>query len=135
MAERDAVLERVRKLCLSLPDVVETQSWGHPNWKAGKRLFAAFNQYRGHDCIAFLAEVGFRDVLVKDERFFDGGYGRGDKTWVCLKAEGRLDWKEVERLLAQSHQLAWSPPKPPRKRAAAKTKKPAGRTRRPRTAR
>ncbi|MDY7230154.1 MmcQ/YjbR family DNA-binding protein [Hyalangium rubrum] len=132
MAERDAVLERVRKLCLSLPDVFETQSWGHPNWKAGKRIFAAFNHYRGHDCIAFLAEVGFRDVLVRDERFFDGGYGRGDKTWVCLKTDvGRLNWKEVEQLLTQSHRLAWSPPKAPRKAAAAK--KPATRPRRTRT--
>jgi hypothetical protein len=131
MAESDPVLERVRKLCLALPDVSETQSWGHPNWKAGKRLFAAYNHYKGHDCIAFLAELGLRDVLVRDERFFEGGYGRGDKTWLCLKTAGRLNWKEVEQLLRQSHQLVWAPPRQPR--AATRAAKPTSRARRPRT--
>jgi hypothetical protein len=130
MAERDAILERVRKICLSLPDVVEAQSWGHPNWKAGKRLFAAYDHYRGQDCICFLAEVDFRDVLVRDERFFDAGHGRGDKTWVGLKTDGRMDWSEVERLLGQAHRLVWSAPQRPQAKARA-AKSPGG-ARRPR---
>lgn len=103
------VLKKLRARCLAYPDVVEVQSWGHPNWKAKGRIFATFSHYRGKDCICFQAELGLRDVLVRDPRFWDAGFSRGEKTWMALDAGGRIDWKEVGDLLDRSYQLVTAP--------------------------
>jgi len=48
----DEALRRVRKYCLSLPESSEVGSWGHPNFRAGKRTFAAYEWIKGpFDCV------------------------------------------------------------------------------------
>ena len=47
------VVEKLRALCLSFPETSETSSWGHPNFRAGKRTFAAFERVKGRPSIAF----------------------------------------------------------------------------------
>ena len=37
-------LERVRRLCLALPETRETAAWGHPVFKAGTKTFAAIDR-------------------------------------------------------------------------------------------
>ena len=46
-------LARLRSICLSLPESSETASWGHPNFKAGKKTFVAFERVKGRASIAF----------------------------------------------------------------------------------
>jgi predicted DNA-binding protein (MmcQ/YjbR family) len=119
----DPILKRLRALCLGFPDVEETTSWGHPNWRTKGpkgRMFATWSHYRGKDCICFQAELGLRDVLVRDPRFWDAGFSRGEKTWMALDATGRLDWKEIEDLVGRSYRLVTAP----RPRAAPKKKAP-----------
>jgi predicted DNA-binding protein (MmcQ/YjbR family) len=48
-----AVLKRLRKVCLSLPETSETVKWGHPTFVAGQKMFAVLDEYRGRPCIAF----------------------------------------------------------------------------------
>jgi hypothetical protein len=31
--------ERVRKICMTYPEAAEKNSWGHPNFRAGKKTF------------------------------------------------------------------------------------------------
>ena len=42
MSTTDAVLQRFRDLSLSLPETSEVGSWGHANFRSGKRTFATF---------------------------------------------------------------------------------------------
>ena len=37
--------KKLRGLCLSLPETSEVGSWGHPNFRAGKKTFAVFETY------------------------------------------------------------------------------------------
>lgn len=43
------VFARARALCLAFPETAETVSWGHPNFRAGKKTFCAMlaRSYRG----------------------------------------------------------------------------------------
>jgi hypothetical protein len=40
-----AVLNRLREMCLSFPETKEVSSWGHPNFRAGKKTFATFETF------------------------------------------------------------------------------------------
>ena len=85
-----------------LPEANEVSSWGHPNFRAGKKIFASLDHYQGRRCIAFKTER--QKDLLKDDRFFVAPYA-GHRGWVCLKVEAKLDWKEIESLLLSSYRL------------------------------
>jgi predicted DNA-binding protein (MmcQ/YjbR family) len=98
------VLLRLRKLCLSLPEVRETVKWGHPTFEAGKKIFAVLDRYEGRPCIAFRAALDKVDELLADNRFSEAPYA-ARFGWVCLNIDGRLDWAEVEHLVQGSYRL------------------------------
>ena len=100
-----APIDRLRAICLALPGVTETSSWGHPNFRTGNRIFASFDNYRGEECICFKAEREMQDLLLDDERFFRAPYV-GHLGWVCVRAAGRLNWRKLRGLLFESHRLA-----------------------------
>ena len=101
----EAVLKRLRQICCSLPNVTETKSWGHPNWRTGKKLFASWDEYKGIQCIAFNAGFPLQDVLLQDPRFFYAPYA-GNRGWVCMKIDGKMDWSEIKELIQRSYSLA-----------------------------
>jgi len=96
------VLARLRKLCLALPAVTETGTFGHPNFRVGKKIFAAFEPVQGRPAVAFrLGPEQATLTLVSDARFFPTPYGRG--YWVSLWADVKLDWKEIDDLVKRSY--------------------------------
>jgi predicted DNA-binding protein (MmcQ/YjbR family) len=98
------ILARLRLVCLRLPEVRETVKWGHPTFEAGKKMFAVLDHYEGRPCIAFRAPSEKLDALLSDERFIEAPYA-ARYGWVCLFADGRIDWAEVEELLQASYRL------------------------------
>jgi predicted DNA-binding protein (MmcQ/YjbR family) len=65
-----AALERVRAICLGFPGAIETTSFGHPTWKAGRKTFAVFEKYRGDWSVALKADPGEQRALIEtDVRF------------------------------------------------------------------
>jgi predicted DNA-binding protein (MmcQ/YjbR family) len=103
MQTPDPVLRRLRRLCLALPESSEVGSWGHPNFRAGKRTFAAFEWINERPSIAFRLNSTDIDLLLRRKRFFVTPYGRGQ--WVSVWADGRLNWDLVERLLRRSYRV------------------------------
>ena len=51
----DKTLKQVRSLCLALPESSEVEAWGHPTFRAGKKMFAVFG---GHDGTLTLDSTG-----------------------------------------------------------------------------
>jgi predicted DNA-binding protein (MmcQ/YjbR family) len=98
------LLTRLRRICLGLPEARETVKWGHPTFEAGKKIFAVLDCYEGRPCIAFRAPGEKLEALLADERFFAAPYA-AKHGWICLRAEGRIDWAEVEKLLHDSYRL------------------------------
>jgi predicted DNA-binding protein (MmcQ/YjbR family) len=99
-----SVLATLRRICLRLPEVRETVKWGHPTFEAGKKIFAVLDHYDGRPCIAFRAPSEKLEALLSDERFIEAPYA-ARYGWICLYADGRLDWSEVENLLLASYRL------------------------------
>ena len=101
----EKVLVRLRKLCLALPGVTETGSFGHPNFRVGKRIFVAHEPVQGRPSVAFkLGAEQATACLVSDDRFFPTPYGRGH--WVSLWADSALNWKEIADLVLRSFRTA-----------------------------
>jgi predicted DNA-binding protein (MmcQ/YjbR family) len=103
MSSTDRVLRSLREECLSLPEVSEVSSWGHPNFRAGKRTFATFELIDGRPSIAFRLDGSDVDLLVRRKQFFTTPYGRGQ--WVSLWADAPLDWRSVADLLRRSYKV------------------------------
>ena len=99
----ERALQRLRPLCLAFPESSERSSWGHPNFKAGTKTFAAFEPVKGRPSIAFRLNPTDVDLLLQRDGFFTTPYGRG--LWVSMWADGPVDWKLVNRLLDRSYRL------------------------------
>lgn len=99
----DARLARVRKLCLSLPETSEVSSWGHPNFRAGKRTFVAFERINERASIAFYLDPFEVEELEKQVGFMRTPYGRG--RWVSLLLTPRPKWPLLEALVLKSYRL------------------------------
>ena len=99
----EETLGKLRSICLSLPETSETGSWGHPNFRAGKKTFAAFERVKGRASIAFRVDAEDVNRLLARKEFFVTPYGRG--LWVSVWADGRIDWRAVEDLVERSYRV------------------------------
>lgn len=99
----DPLLSRVRRLCLSLPETSEAASWGHPNFRAGKRTFVTFEHVDGVDTIAFRLPSFDVEDLKGQPGFTRTPYGQG--RWVSLRIRPRPKWPDVEGLVLKSYRL------------------------------
>jgi predicted DNA-binding protein (MmcQ/YjbR family) len=97
----DNPLERLRSLCLAFPETVEIEAWGHPNFRAGKRTFAAFEWWRGRPGIAVRVDPFDQADLLQSGRFFAPPHGQG--RWLAVWADEELDWALLEELLETSY--------------------------------
>ena len=97
------VLTKLRAACLAFPETRETSSWGHPNFRAGKRTFATFERVDGRPSIAFRLEPDDVERLLSRKQFFTTPYGRGQ--WVSIWADTTLDWRIVGDLLQRSYRV------------------------------
>jgi predicted DNA-binding protein (MmcQ/YjbR family) len=97
------VFARARRLCLAFPETVETASWGHPNFRAGKKTFCAFEMLSGRPSIAFRLSPRDVDRTLRRQHFFATPYGRG--LWVSVWVDAAIDWTLIASLVDRSYRL------------------------------
>ena len=102
MTKQEHLLKQLRDICLKLPECTETVKWGNPTFIAGKKQFAVLDRYHDRWCIAFIARPQQQRQLLATPGFFPAPYA-AKYGWVCLDAEGRVNWKEVDRLILNSY--------------------------------
>ena len=61
-------LARLRAICRRLPQVSETMSWGHPNFRVAERTFCVLEPYRGQLTLVVKPDATHRSELLQDER-------------------------------------------------------------------
>ena len=105
-------LERLRRLCLALPDAWEKVSHGEPTFWAGKKMFASFADRANHhgagrDAVWCKATLATQDLLIarSPERYFKPPYV-GPSGWVGMHLDGSTDWADVAERLRHAHELA-----------------------------
>ena len=99
----EGILQELRTLCLSLPETIERNSFGHPNFVAGKKTFVTFEQFDGRPSIAFRLDRDNIEQLSGNSLFFATPYGRGQ--WLSLWVDATFDWNVVEELVNASYRL------------------------------
>lgn len=112
-AESRALIERVRAICLALPDATEQLAWGEPTWRVGGKLFAQFDDHHHggeHVAVWLPAPEGAQAALIDAEpaRFFRPPYV-GARGWIGIVLETAPDWGMVAALLEQAHGLVARP--------------------------
>ena len=101
MADTGKIQQDLRDLCLALPETSETDAFGHPNFKAGKKTFAVFEWYKGRPLVAFRLDAPDRDVMLMDPDFFDPPYSQG--KWVAFWADEEwADEKWADRKITKA---------------------------------
>lgn len=103
----ESVLERVRRLCLSWPDVEERLSHGEPTWfHRGKRSFVTYADRHHDDRVAFwcASPPGARDLLVEADagRYFVPPYV-GHRGWLGVYLDVEVDWQAVEEIIGAAY--------------------------------
>ena len=102
MSVEDRILAQLRELCLRLPETSETDSWGHPNFRAGKRTFAAFEWIKGRPSVAIhLGAADAEAFLLQHDGSFETPYGRG--KWVSIWADAHMDKAFLRDLIERGY--------------------------------
>ncbi len=98
--------ERLRAICLALPEAVEKETWGYPTFRVRDKIFAMERRDDGPISMWCKAPPGSQQVLVgaDPERFFVPPYV-GPKGWVGMRLDRRPDWDEVAALVTRSYRL------------------------------
>lgn len=99
-AERERTLERLRQICLGLPETSERLSHGAPTFFVhGKRAFLmVMTDHHGDGRFAIwcAAPDGMQRMLVEadPERFFVPPYV-GHRGWLGVRLDRTVDWNEL----------------------------------------
>ncbi|MEX1103427.1 MAG: MmcQ/YjbR family DNA-binding protein [Dehalococcoidia bacterium] len=100
-------VDRVRKLCLSLPGSSEKEAWGDPSFRANGRMYAIMKFGRGMR-LWCAAPAGAQQVLVESDpaRFFKPSNHPLHSGWIGITLDlTPIDWDAVGFLLAQAHEV------------------------------
>jgi hypothetical protein len=101
-------VERVRKICLSLPEVTEKISHGEPTFFVKKKVFAmcSINHHNdGHIAVTVPAAIGVQEALIKasPKKFYRPPYV-GVRGWVGIELP-KVGDKELAGHLTEAWKL------------------------------
>jgi predicted DNA-binding protein (MmcQ/YjbR family) len=100
-----SVEQRLRALCLALPEAVEQETWEAPTFRVRVKIFAMMR----HDevwSVWLKAPPGAQEILVGADpaRFFRPPYV-GPKGWIGMRLGEGVDWEEAAALVRRSYRL------------------------------
>ncbi len=105
----EEITDRVRAICLRLPEATERLSHGSPGFFAGKQFVMLWAH--GHHDHEFphlwcAAPVGAQEALVEGtpDRFFRPPYV-GGRGWVGMRLDGDVPWDEVAELCEDAYRV------------------------------
>ena len=106
VANPETILERIRRIALSLADTDEVVTWGHPTFRGpGKRHSPFLRNSKRSGAFVFAWKKRTRNSSSKTTVHFLTPY-IGKFGWVSLRVHAApLDWKEIRQLITESHRL------------------------------
>jgi hypothetical protein len=101
-----AAVERLRAICLALPEATEKIAWGEPTWRAGKIFAQMDTHHHGADHLAVWlpARPGLQQALVDEDpdRFFRPPYV-GHLGWIGVRIDRKANWRVIADLVAAAY--------------------------------
>lgn len=104
----DEMLERVRRICLALPEAAEQEAWGEPTFRIRKKIFAMYanagnHHGAGQNAVWLKAPIGVQEMLVRSapETYFVPPYV-GVKGWIGVVLDA-VEEGELREQVMQSY--------------------------------
>jgi hypothetical protein len=106
-------LERVRRICMELPETMEKLSHGEPTFFVRKKVFVMCSNNHhndGHIAVLLPAAIGVQAALIKasPEKFYRPAYV-GVRGWIGIELD-RVDDEELALHVREAWRLI-APPK------------------------
>ena len=102
-------IDRLRRICLALPEAHEVQAHGEPTFRVRNKMFATFadasnHHGRGRHAVWCKSDFVTQELLVtrSPDRYFVPAY-MGPSGWVGIYLDRKPDWAEVSERLRQSY--------------------------------
>jgi hypothetical protein len=107
-AMKNRHLERLRAICLALPEAVERETWGEATFRVRERIFTMHidNDGGGRPALWCKAPPGSQTHLIEadPDRFFVPPYV-GHKGWIGMWLDRRVAWRDVTIVVKRSFRL------------------------------
>jgi predicted DNA-binding protein (MmcQ/YjbR family) len=99
-------LDRLRPICLALPEAEERETWGEPTFRVRDKIFCMHRSDTGAPGLWCKAPPGSQAILIgaDPQRFFAPPYV-GHKGWIGMRLDRRVDWREVALVVTRSYRL------------------------------
>jgi predicted DNA-binding protein (MmcQ/YjbR family) len=99
-AAENRVLERLRKVCATLPEVTDTvDGHGHTTFRVGPKTLAMLGESEGRPSLGLKTDRQTQSELVKRKDFYPTPYV-GQHGWVSTDgSEKDIDWKTVRLVI------------------------------------
>jgi hypothetical protein len=111
-ADPQAVLQRLRALCLALPETDEIVSHGAPAFRVAGKMFCYFRHNHHGDgltcaCLKTLGRDEQEMLMEADPEVFTWPAYLGPGGWIAMSLAGPdVDWSHVEGRVLSSWRLA-----------------------------
>jgi hypothetical protein len=108
VTDREAVLARIRAICLAFPETSERPSHGQPTFfvRGKKSFLMVLDDHHGDGRFAIwcAAADGVQQMLLAadPERFFRPPYV-GHRGWLGVRLDRGLDWDELEGIAEDAY--------------------------------
>jgi predicted DNA-binding protein (MmcQ/YjbR family) len=106
--EASEPLERLRAICLALPEASERETWGEATFRVRDKIFAMAGDGNGKGRLAMSCKAppGLQAALVETDpaRFFVPPYV-GSKGWIGAYLGDVTDWDELADLVEESYRM------------------------------
>ncbi|MGH8776673.1 MAG: MmcQ/YjbR family DNA-binding protein [Jiangellaceae bacterium] len=105
----DDPLDRLREICLALPETTERLSHGEPTWFVrDKKTFVTYANHHHDDVLGFwcAAPEGAQAMLVAADpgRFYRPPYV-GHRGWLGVRLDVEVDWDEVADIVEDAYRM------------------------------
>ncbi|GCE08183.1 MmcQ/YjbR family DNA-binding protein [Dictyobacter aurantiacus] len=102
----EALIARLRTICLALPEATEGGGVGNPTFRVRDKIFAMQHPVDGRMTVWCKAPAGAQQALVGSdpEHFFVPPYV-GHHGWIGLWFDVELDWELISGLVTDSYRM------------------------------
>jgi predicted DNA-binding protein (MmcQ/YjbR family) len=98
------ILEKLRAICLVLPESREGQGVGNPSFRVRDKIFAMQHSHQDRPSLWCKAPQGLQAALVQSQadNFFVPPYV-GQHGWIGIWLDIEQDWDEISEFIEESY--------------------------------
>ena len=104
-------IDRLRVVCLALPEAHEVEAWSEPTFRVKNKIFAMYaasdtHHGAGRPAVWVKSTHLIQDMLIHDDpdRYFAPPYV-GPKGWLGIRLDRRPNWKTIGDLIRDAYLL------------------------------